>query len=121
MLRATPTGGLPTEEILQAALPAEESRPSATEFRFNAGTIVAKVACSLPLGPRPECRDQGWGAAQQDERGPEREGADRLGWHHWDASGRALEGSGAVVADGDGVGLLVALADEGGEVLEVAG
>ena len=64
----------------------------------------AELVGLLAGGPRAQVGDQRWGAAQQDERGAERQGADHLGRHDRHAAYGALQGPGAVVADGDGVG-----------------
>lgn len=69
--------------------------------------------------PGAQVGDQRWSAAKQDQRGAERQGANHLWQHHRHSAYGALERAGAVVAGGDGVGLLVAFADKGREGLEV--
>ena len=59
--------------------------------------------------------------AQHGDAGTERQRSDAVGWQDRDAADGALVGAGAVVADRGGVGEFVALTDQRGEVLEIAG
>src|SRR5690606_12640806 len=71
--------------------------------------------------PRVEVGDE-WGrGAQEHQGGAEGQHPDGLGGHDLDAAHGSLNGAGTVVADGGGVGDLVAFAEEGGDVLEVFG
>ena len=94
---------------------------STAEFPFDIGALLADLVGVFSGRPSAEVGDQWRGAAEQDEGGAERQGADDFGWHDRYSAYGALERAGAVVADRDSVGLLVAFADQRGEVLEVFG
>ena len=91
-----------------------------TQRALDLSTCLTKLRGVLARGPGAQIGDQWWGAAEQDQGGAEGQGADDLGRHDGYAADGPLQGAGAVVTDGNSVGLLVAFADQGGEVLEVA-
>lgn len=60
------------------------------------------------------------GGAEQGDAGAEGQGADAVWREDGNAADGALVGAGAVVTEGDAVGVFVTFADGGGEVLKVS-
>src|SRR5699024_12454939 len=55
------------------------------------------------------------------DSGTERQSSEPVGWQDRDAADGALVRAGALIADGGGVGVFVALTNQRGEVLKITG
>ena len=88
--------------------------------RFEFVAVSAELRCVGPGRPGAQVGDDGRRRAQHRDAGAERQCSDAVWRQDRDAADRALIRAGAVVAEGHAVGVLVALSDERGEVLEVA-
>lgn len=102
---------------------AESRRCGDEDFVRDGDTTSVAVSVSVvdvvAFSPAPKFGDDRWSAAEQGQAGPERQRSDCFWRHDWDAAYGSLEGAGAVVADDERVGVLVAFTDERGEVLKV--
>ena len=89
------------------------------ELGFDCCPILDEVLRVSAFAPAAKASDDRRCGAQQYEAGAERKPPDHIGRHHGHPADRALRGTGAVIADGGGIGDLVTLTDQGAEVLEV--
>ena len=107
--------------LCQAGAPQhpESSGCGAAQEDFELGAIAAELRGILPAGPGPQVGDDGRCRPQEGDTGAEWQRSDSVWRQDGDAADGALVRAGAVVAEGHRVGVLVAFADEGGEVLEI--
>ena len=108
--------------LCQAGTPRhpESTGCGAAQECFEFGAVAAELRGIRPGWPGPQVGEDGWCGAEHGDAGAERQRADAVGRQDRDAADRALVGAGAVVAEGHGVGVLVAFTDERAQVLEVA-
>src|SRR5690625_1006926 len=91
------------------------------EEGFDLGAVGAQCFRVVTTDPGSEVGDDGWGAAEHGDSGTERQSSEPVGWQDRDAADGALVRAGAVIADGGGVGVFVALTDQRREVLKITG